>query len=253
MNNILLMTACVNPNLDVPVLILSDRNARIKHYSIALEKYITESFFDSIVLCDNSGFDFAGFQKFNEISKKYNKKLEMLSFCGDSSKAVSKGKSYGEGEIINWALNNSELLSGQDYFFKVSGRYYLKNNRTILKSINKEFDYFAPWNFSLHRSNGIDSVFFAMKKEDYLSYVASENEKANDTEGYGYERILYDCLRDKFPVEKWKYFNVCPMYDVPFQASTGIKPSYKWYKQLIKNLILQIYRFKKTICNQKII
>ena len=30
-----------------------------------------------------------------------------------------------------------------------------------------------------------------------------------------------------------------PQYDVSIQASTGIVPQYKWYKEVVKNIVLR--------------
>lgn len=54
MNKVLLMTSCIFPYSNVPVLKLKEKDERLNHYYLALEKYIKYSDFNKIVFCDNS-------------------------------------------------------------------------------------------------------------------------------------------------------------------------------------------------------
>ena len=235
MNNILLMTACIKPYDNIPVLKISNADERLKHYKEAIVKYINNSNFDTIVMVDNSDFVLENEYEYKNIAKKNRKEFIYLTFKGNEEKAKLKGKSYGEGEIIEYALNNCSYFKKNPYFFKVSGRYFIKNNRAILKRIDKNNNYFDPWNYK-RLYMGIDSVFFGCKTKDYLLFFAGEHEYADDDNGYGFERILYDCIKQKNV--PFKFFPISPQYDVPVQASTGYVPSYKWYKEVYKKIRL---------------
>ena len=55
------------------------------------------------------------------------KEFEWISFQGNTTKTQEKGKGYGEGEIIEYAINHSQLLAKSKMLMKLTGRFYVKN------------------------------------------------------------------------------------------------------------------------------
>lgn len=236
MGKLLLMTSCISPYKGVPVLVLKNKRERDSHYYYSVKKYIQNSVFDKIVYVDNSNTLPLKYKELIHMASENGKKIEFLSFTGDREKMIKKGKSYGEGEIIDYALKNSVLLLDEDYFYKVSGRYFLKNNSQITRNLSPNINYFAPWDYKYKNKSAVDTVFFAVCKNDYEQYLSGANEKADDVHGYAFEHIIYEQINSH--TMRYRYFNVSPQYEVPMQASTGIIPQYNPVKEVYKRFML---------------
>ena len=100
---------------------LTDVSERLKQYIECIEFYLCKTSINKIVFCENSNYKFDS-RALYELAKKNNKLLEILQFNGNYSQIVDRGKGYGEGEIIEYALQNSKLFLQSKYFVKVTGR-----------------------------------------------------------------------------------------------------------------------------------
>ena len=63
--------------------------------------------------------------------------VEQISYRQDDELIKLKGKGYGEGELIKFALNNSVFLKNQNNFFKCTGKVFCRNFDQVLKLITK--------------------------------------------------------------------------------------------------------------------
>ena len=130
-NVVVLLTGCVNPPRNAIYTTISNKDVRYQMYHKAIDFYITNCKYKKIVFCDNSNFK--DFPDLEDKAKDNGVELELLAFKGDSEMVVKKGKGYGDGEIIEYALTNSKLIGSCEYFIKISGRY-------IFDNINKLFN-----------------------------------------------------------------------------------------------------------------
>ena len=130
MKHIILLTSCVNPN-GMPFTALSDIDVRKQQYLDALWFYINNTSLP-IVYVDNSNFDIEQFKIFHA---NVYKRLELLSFEGNSDKVHGKG--YGELEIIDYAIRHSEIINkNKDVsLIKITGRLKITNINGIIKQI----------------------------------------------------------------------------------------------------------------------
>jgi len=64
-------------------------------------------------------------------------KVEQLAYRQDDARIKQRGKGYGEGELIRFALRTSLLLQQSDHFFKCTGKVYCRNFPAIRQLIEK--------------------------------------------------------------------------------------------------------------------
>lgn len=181
---IVLLTACVNPG-DMPYTILLDQDERRKQYIDSLRFYL-ENCKCPVVFCENTNCDFSSLFQ-TEIEEG---RLEYLTYEGNNFDR-SKGKGYGELEIIEYALSHSTLLKKANVIIKVTGRLQIRNINKLI-SINKFFprpniqlsyDYFGK--------EDMDSrIIFAPVSFYRQSLIVNKNQ-INDSNGFYFEHLLY--------------------------------------------------------------
>jgi len=118
----ILLTATIDPG-GVPIHI-KDPVERLTQYAISLLCWIREGPFDQIVLCDNSGY--TNLEPLRRIAAATNRKVEIISFKGNHG-SLTKGKGYGEAEIMEHAFRHSALIRSSWSIWKVTGRLYVPN------------------------------------------------------------------------------------------------------------------------------
>ena len=87
-----------------------------------------------IVLADATGINLLTKDEWAEIDKSETR-VEQVNYQQASESVVRKGKGYGEGKLIEFAINNSELLSRVEHFFKCTGKAYVRNFQDIAEAI----------------------------------------------------------------------------------------------------------------------
>lgn len=196
---LLVITSCINPPKQEN-LALTDPVARWKYTESSLNKIFQTGLFDKIVICDSSNFRFD--KEIETLAKTYNVNLEILSFWGDSNQVSKQGKGYGEGEIMEYFINNSVLLKEEDSFFKITGRLYVENIYEIINEIKPGKNYFNITSLKFFKS--IDTRFYKINKEDYIHYLLYAYHEVDDNNNLWYEVIFRNHLRkapfSQFPI-----------------------------------------------------
>jgi len=174
MKNILLLTATIKPNSNQPQLQLANPKERLEDYRKALifyTKVLKEGVIDGIVFVDNSGFDLKNLSDSFPLEN-----IEWLSFFGlDYPSSYHRG--YGEFKLVDYAFANSASLRGlneSDTVWKVTGRYIVKNLKSVI--------FYAPRQFDLYcniRNNWVDMGVMAWSIAGYEHFIkeVSENFK----------------------------------------------------------------------------
>jgi len=67
--------------------------------------------------------------------RQMNVQLEQISYNQNSEVVVAKGKGYAEGLLIQFALNNSQLIKSSDFLYKCTGKIYCRNFDSIRQMI----------------------------------------------------------------------------------------------------------------------
>ena len=147
---------------------LKDQESRIFHTLESIGKWAHISPSNKYVICDGSGFDFTPL-----IRKHYpNLNIECIFFMNDAALIRKYSKGYGEGEIIRYALLNSQYLQESDYFAKCTAKLWVDNFIACAKEWNGQFickaffaNVFSPKQTILEY---IDTRFYIMNKDFYL-------------------------------------------------------------------------------------
>lgn len=234
---LLLITGCVQVDKNMPFVKITDKNNRLDAYFETVRWAIEDTIFDKIVFCENSNFEY-DFAKYEKMAKKANKVFEYLTFTGDSKTSNQKGKGYGEGEIISFALTNSELLKDEEFFCKITGRLKVSNVNLLLKSTN--LNYFM--NKRLLKE--VDTRFYGIKKKDFLYALKDSYKDVDDYHNYYLEHAYYHDLNTK--KIKYRAFYERPLF-IGVAGSTGrIYEDKRWRNEKIFSFL-----FKTDIYNSR--
>lgn len=254
---VLLITASIQPQ-EKNYVKLRNAKQRLVQYLDSLKFYIKNTKIKKIVFCDNSNYFFNKKEIFL-LAEQYRKEIEIVQFAGDYGKIAQRGKGYGEGEIIKYAIENSKLLLEADYFIKVTGRIKILNIDKIKNDIDINKIYF---NKSIIEYQSIDTVIFGIPKKTYIKYFLHQYKKANDKrtnyiehviaktilqhklviynipfypdiegvrgttgtpyqENMKFEKLVYNCL------SRFNLFNTKYIYNVIFIYSKKLKKEYR--------------------------
>ena len=122
----IILTTTVNVRDTIHWVYQKDPRSRIETYLSSILKWLYNTNFN-IVLVENSGYNF------NELDKekqKFKDRFEMIVFDEtklDEAKFIHNAGSKGRHEIfaINYAFNNSKIISSSKFIIKISGRFYI--------------------------------------------------------------------------------------------------------------------------------
>lgn len=209
---VLLITGCICPDKEQPYLLVNDTETRYKQYIDSIRFYIENTNISKIVFCENSNF--LGFEnkKIEKLAAEKNKTFEWLTFQGDNLYVRNKGKGYGEGEIIKFALKQSRILLSANSFAKVTGRLKIRNIDKIITSLKLNDNYF---NSDIYSYKGIDTRFYYCQKEFYEKYLENLYVDCNDSDGVSLEKLFYSSI-----IRKKKIKNI-PFYPIFVGISAG--------------------------------
>ncbi len=225
--------------------IIQDTNIRLKQYEISIERYIKETPFNVIVFIENSGFTFDE-EKFKFLAKDYGKEFEFIQGKICKEEIISHGKSFGDAYLVAEALRKSILLRKEHFFYKISGRIFLKNSKQICKTKNKYKNEFIVYQGKRWCFTNI----FKANKEDYLSvfndiYLDCDEKTGNDIEILFFKR-LYSSSIDVGS------FHVYPFFD-GVMGATGENYSGGLVERIMRNIMARLHFFSKDSFTAKIL
>lgn len=139
---VLLITGCIDAVTDQPYHAIKDCQERLKQYVDSILFYINDTNFVNIVFCDNSNYRYSDLDMLVSAATQKGKKLEWLTFSGNSNVVKKLGKGFGEDEILQYAINNSRLLSRAKSFIKITGRIIIRNIDNVFSEIRYGQNYF---------------------------------------------------------------------------------------------------------------
>ena len=128
-----LITTANNPPEGLPFLKMTDPVMRAIAAKAALYFWVAQGI-QQIILADATGTNLLSEYEWGEIDKSETR-IEQISYKQASETVIKHGKGYGEGKLIEYAINNSELLSREEYFLKCTGKTYVRNFPDIAESI----------------------------------------------------------------------------------------------------------------------
>jgi hypothetical protein len=188
----LLITSCIQPS--APLTALSNPSERLTKTVKAIGIWLNQYPGIQLIICDGSGFNFTPILQ----SEFPNKKIECLFFKNNEIAVSNYGKGYGEGEIVNYALEHSQILKSSNHFAKVTSKLWVKNLDEYLQSWDRRFLISPQFKLSEKRNNvtleTVDTRFYIAEKSFYLEHLANAHLSVRDLEGYYLEHSFKDCL-----------------------------------------------------------
>lgn len=194
MKYVILLTACINPG-GMAFTKLSDPDERKTQYIDAINYYVKKTTFP-IVFVENSNTDIS----FLFQDKIIEDRLEFLTFKGNADK--TRGKGYGEAEIIEYAMNHSKNIAIDSNIIKITGRLIVENVMKLVASrdlfclkysiqcaVNSEFS-FADSRIL------ISSVIF-------MRQFLNKKYQIDDSKNVFFEHVLLNTIKE---IDKFYYF-----------------------------------------------
>lgn len=199
---------------------LKDEQERRRQYIEVLGKYLKNTNLD-LIFIENSGSDISFLKK---IYKDFEHRIEYISFNGNQGVEIN-GKGHGERNSLRYALQNSELLKNEKFFFKVSGRYFSKEIEPIINKVNTEE--FLCISGQPNQNRHIGTVFIGSNIELFLS-IFKENAVINDHSSNIFEAHYYKLVSSVWSNEqtKNKIFWMKPIFYENAVSSTGERVTY---------------------------
>jgi hypothetical protein len=127
MSLVLLLTATIKPFMEGSESRRTDSIAREDDYFKAIKFYLEKGY--KVVFVENSNY-------YSSRISSLNEKFTSLEYHCFLSQKSYLGKSFGEIEIIEYAMKHSNFLSEVDYLIKITGRYIIKNINSLLDKTN---------------------------------------------------------------------------------------------------------------------
>jgi hypothetical protein len=131
---LIVLTATVTPSAFRDQTMLQDKQVRLGQYLQAIDFWLTypDDRITGVVFCDNSG---VASDLFANVSSKSGRAFEFLSFV---DAACPEGVHYGYGElgIIDYVINNSDLVQKCGRIVKATGRLTFPTVNRLLDNID---------------------------------------------------------------------------------------------------------------------
>ena len=228
--NTLLITGAIDITpYNIPVVQIIDLQERLSQYLYSIEYAINHySKVDNIVFCENTDhkFDYSSLQ---DKAKSKGKHLEVLTFKGNYDNIQRKGKGYGEGETIKYALNHSEILAQSDNFYKLTGRIVVTNMDKIINKTTHANAFIFPIVFKCVAKQIVETIFYKTSKVLYTQRLLDAYLEIDDNRNIILEHVFFDILNEISLKSFSEYPNI-----VGYSASTG-QPYTKSKKVMLKN------------------
>lgn len=207
----ILLTATIQPKGMINVAIINPEE-RLAQYKEAIEFYINQTNFN-IVFCDNSNI-LLDIKSLNIINKTRKKDIEILTFDGNSIK--SKGKGYGEMEIINYALKNSNIIKNIDENKRIivaTGRVIIKNAVNFCNVYQKDEIYFYKHLGKMISVFNIAPLFF------WKEFYKSKNKEISDNNA----KLYFENKLEEFALTNYEKILNYVKYEPIIVGKTGTK------------------------------
>ena len=211
---------------------------------------------DKVVFCENSSAGLEAFERFPALYSKYGRTIEIKKVPMPQNEDF-RGKGWGEGMIIRWALDNAKTLNEPKSFVKITGRHQVLNLSRILTVIRQGLETYPEIKFicqTFSCSRCISSVigpvinteFFWSDRDFFQQYLVDAYEEVDDREGIYFEHVL---ARRLIELSGRFEFGVLPL-PVIIRGVWGynakpVTPRIKRVKELIRQTVYPLPRLKR--------
>lgn len=186
--------------------LLKDKNSRVFHTIESLRKWGNIAPNSKFVLCDGSGYDFTSLIR-EQLPELH---IECLSFLNDEGLIQVRGKGFGEGEIIRYALAHSRYLQESEWFAKCTAKLWVDNYQSCLQEWNGQFlckAYFSNvFSFKKTLLKYIDTRFYLVNRSFYEANLADIHTNLEIDSGKGIEESFLE-VANKTKMKKFLFKN----------------------------------------------
>jgi hypothetical protein len=142
-----------------------------------------------IVICDGTGFDWS-------LYFPLNSNFETIHFNNSQDKVNEYGKGYGEVEIINYAIVNSETLKLHNCFYKLTAKYSLKNiEKYIFNKPKSSFKCYGGFNLKRMSLDYVQTIFWYSTVDFYIKNFSNLYQYINDHAGHDMEVAMASIIK----------------------------------------------------------
>jgi hypothetical protein len=215
---------------------LSDASARMAATIRAIACWMDMCRDTEFVFCDGSGFD--ANRDFKASRSIDTSRIEVITFENDRSQVQEKGKGFGEGQIIKYALENSSILKSAKSFAKCTGKLWVDNYMSCRRAYNGTagFSYFGFLSIV-----AVDTRFFIVQKDFFTATLLESYVNCDDPRGKYLENVYFDSL-SKIDRKTWM-LSVYPQIQ-GLSGTSGKAYEQSRLKQLGKNLAIRALRLR---------
>ena len=187
--------------------LLTNSGERAALAKAAVLKIIDSRKFDKIIIADGSNH-FLLTDKEQWLAARAGVKVEQIAFQQNASQVVLYGKGHGEMQILEFALKNSRFLQSYPSFYKLSGRYLLKNAHQVLKTSENYPDLFFNYNprFCLPNSQFTCSAFYKCSIDTYERYLCHAIDYCNNSREGRLEAAFFNVLEKGLQLPVFSHF-----------------------------------------------
>ena len=194
----ILITTATNPPLNLPYLEMSNHIERTIATKCAIFYWIAQGA-KKIIVVDGTNSPSLNDRDIQLIQSS-GAMIESLAFSQDDNEIRQYGKAYGEGKIIRFALENSEILNRHEFFYKCTGKCFCRNFLEISDVIERNNIFSIFWrlfdrNFSGDDLMLADTRFFYTSKEIAKKIILPAYEESKNV---SIERLLAPILNKAF-------------------------------------------------------
>jgi hypothetical protein len=193
----LVITSAVQPTLGVYKTDLQHADVRLREHLRGLTYWIFHTNVQRIVVCDSTDFDYRDVIP-NFLLNVTNKDIELLRFRGNVEAVEKRGKGFGEGELMSYALANSRILRESEAFFKVTGKLWVTNLDRFRLAAQQLAYFYQPF----RTPSIVDTRFYYIRKDIFQTLFEGAYRRVDDKRGvyleHVYRRSIPDESRENF-------------------------------------------------------
>ena len=147
---------------------LIDEQARLNYTKNAIHEIAKTKIFTEIIIVDGTCTNILSDFEINNF-KNTGIKVEQINFQQDIEAVKLYGKSNGEMQIMNYAVDNSEIIKNKKIFYKISGRYNVKNIKDIINISENYNNLYYSYNPNIRKlfNPFLCTIFFKTNVEQY--------------------------------------------------------------------------------------
>lgn len=189
----LLITSAVN--VSAPLVEITDAARRAELTLAAIAEWVRIVPGIEIVICDGSGYDFGP-----DVKRIFPAgSIECLYFRNNTEMVMSRGKGFGEGEIVAHAISHSRFIGSCNYFAKCTSKLWVENYDACLTGFNGVFNSEMAFNGyrSIRGYRHCETRFYVTGKKFYCDNLSMCHTLVQDYRGYYLEHAFRDVLRKR--------------------------------------------------------